>query len=177
MVSFVRAAWRGSGEEGNGKGTTDKHRRTLIRAKDLTQRVQRNTREKSEKDNGTYGRDAECAENCEGESGTRLTLWQVGAQPFDPVLRDLTMNRPAGRFTSSARTAGLVCSAAWDFLKGGRPRLGRRGLGLWGFCRKLRACADRLRLRRYLRLGPRRRGSRRGRSGCRRGCGLRLAFL
>jgi hypothetical protein len=33
-----------------------------------------------------------------------LTAWQAGAQPFDPALRDLRMNRPAGRFTSSAPT-------------------------------------------------------------------------
>src|SRR5580704_2937980 len=33
-------------------------------------------------------------------------------------------------------------------VRGGRPRLARPGLGLWGFCPRLRACADRLGLRR-----------------------------
>ncbi len=58
----------------------------------------------------------------EGGSETRpyetvavLKLWQAGAQPFDPALRDLRMNRPAGRFTSSAPTLLLEPSLALWF--------------------------------------------------------------
>src|SRR5271170_5496032 len=43
------------------------------------------------------------ATNSKQEQGLRaLTLWQAGAQPFEPALPVLRMNRPAGRFTSSA---------------------------------------------------------------------------
>ena len=38
-----------------------------------------------------------------------LTLWQAGAQPFDSAPPNLRMNRPAGRFTSSALTKNRSC--------------------------------------------------------------------
>jgi hypothetical protein len=40
-----------------------------------------------------------------------LTLWQAGAQPFEPAPPVLRMNRPAGRFTSSAPTMAARGSA------------------------------------------------------------------
>src|SRR5271168_4866983 len=36
--------------------------------------------------------------------GAGLTLWQAGAQPFEPALPVLRMNRAVARFTSSAPT-------------------------------------------------------------------------
>jgi len=46
----------------------------------------------------------------------RLTLWQVGAQPFEPALPVLRMNRPAGRFTRPPLAS----------IRGARHRVGRR---------------------------------------------------
>src|SRR5579863_4389915 len=55
---------------------------------------------------GRRGRSAECAEkgNTNCEKLVRLTSWRAGAQPFDSAPPNLRMNRPAGRFTSSAPT-------------------------------------------------------------------------
>jgi hypothetical protein len=41
---------------------------------------------------------------CNGGSAARVTSWRFGAQRFEPALPVLRMNRPAGRFTSSAPT-------------------------------------------------------------------------
>src|SRR5277367_100623 len=59
-------------------------------------------------------RGAECAGRGLAGWAAWLTSWQAGAQPFDPALRDLRMNRAAARFTSSAptpnrRMRGRVC--------------------------------------------------------------------
>ncbi len=63
-------------------------------------------REGATKCRGGYRRDAESAEKNDGRSAAGLTFCQAGAQPFDPALRDLRMNRPVGRFTSSAPHPG-----------------------------------------------------------------------
>jgi hypothetical protein len=68
-------------------------------SKDLTQRLQSDCGDKSESDNGFHRRGAERTGPAE-----MLTSGQAGAVPFDPAQRDLRMNRPAGRFTSSALT-------------------------------------------------------------------------
>jgi len=49
-------------------------------------------------------RDAEGAEKSNGGCVTWLRSRQAGAQPFEPALPVLRMNRPIGRFTSSAPT-------------------------------------------------------------------------
>jgi hypothetical protein len=45
-----------------------------------------------------------CKSDCNRGGEKMSPPGQGGARPFDPALRDLRMNRPAGRFTSSAPT-------------------------------------------------------------------------
>src|SRR5580658_5893409 len=127
-LRLMRAVWgsqnaaRGSGNRGrlprrpreltlrtDDAGSQDESsplRRMIQRkAKDLTPRARRKS-ENTEKGNG----------NCEERAA--LKLWQAGAQPFDPALRDLRMNCAAAQFTSSAATDRYRCGGA----KSGRLR-------------------------------------------------------
>src|SRR5271154_6571608 len=55
-------------------------------------------------------------------SGVKMwTSGQAGAQLFEPALPVLRMNRPAGRFTSSAPTNHCRCRTSPDPLRHGVP--------------------------------------------------------
>jgi hypothetical protein len=113
---IMRGRFIGSVIRGSGSGS-----RLSRKSKDL----HRGDRGKAEENRGktqcVYRRDAECAERGNDETRPALRLWQAGAQPFDSALPNLSMNRPAGRFTSSAATDSTAKSRRDACLPAGRP--------------------------------------------------------
>ena len=83
------------------------------KSKDFTQSTQRNCGEKSENGNGVNRREAEGAEKGKGESATRLTFWQAGAQQAAPL-----PSISGGALTSTDRcwhSRGMqVARGCWD---------------------------------------------------------------
>src|ERR1700677_4089640 len=72
-----------------------------------TEKSRRSRRKKN-----NYHRDAEDAGKGNSESAACVASWQAGAQPFEPALPVLRMNRAAARFTSSAPTVAMRCIGA-----------------------------------------------------------------